>query len=71
MLFIYFWIFFFKKIEIINNVTKPKMGKYISGNIIKDKGDGKVSNWKIALLRPLPKLVNMKTEGKIPKNVPR
>ena len=51
--------------------AKPKSGPYISGKINKENTLGKVSNLYSALLRPLPKLPIINTEGKIPKKVPK
>ena len=51
--------------------AKPKMGKYISGKVNKEKIDGKFSNLYKASLKPLPKLLIINTDGKIPTNVPK
>jgi hypothetical protein len=51
-------------------IKNPRIGRYISGKIIKEINDGNVSNWKIALLIPLPKLLMINIEGIIPINVP-
>jgi hypothetical protein len=46
------------------------IGKYISGSNNRTVIEGKFSNLKIALFKPLPKLHVINIEGIIPMNVP-
>ena len=62
---------FFKKKDKITIIKNPIIGKYISGEIIKDEKLGMVLFVSITLLKPLPRLTKINAEGKMPIKVPR
>ena len=62
---------FFKNMDKTTIIKNPIIGKYISGNIIKDKKLGMVSFVLIILLKPLPRLTIINIAGKMPIKVPR
>ena len=52
-------------------IKNPIIGKYISGNIIKDKKLGMASLVLPTLLKPLPRLTIINIAGKMPIKVAR